>query len=210
MAQESKSLCLIKDRYFQVRFTVPRRLVGMKTTFLLLILPLGYLLPVNAGETVKVKDHRYPVQIEAQDSTWMIQGTEHFKYKAIFSVFTAALYTRKEGEGQKLHFTYTRELKADDLRKKAMETLQKQHDEQTLALYTALTEQMQSAYVNVKEGDAYIVTVHPDKGTWLHFNDREVFYTENAAFGKWYMGIWLGDPPVNASLKKALMESTPL
>lgn len=174
------------------------------------IILLGFLLWLNtslaATEMVEVKNHRYPINIEAQGNSWILQGTEHFRYKAIFSVFTAALYTQKGGEGQKLHFTYTRKLKADDLRQKALETLQNQHDEPSLKKYADLTEQIQAAYVNVKDGDAYTLTVLPEKGIWLHLNETEVFYSDNAEFGKWYLGIWLGDPPVNASLKQALMK----
>ncbi|MDF3128382.1 chalcone isomerase family protein [Kiritimatiellaeota bacterium B1221] len=177
----------------------------MKAIPSLMIIWLGLLPAAYANETVKVKDHRYPVQLEAQESVWTLEGTEHFKYKAIFSVFTAAYYTQTGGDGQKLHFTYTRKLKADDLRGKAMETLRNQNDHQTLQTYEALTARIQAAYEDVKDGDAYIITVDPEKGTWLHLNGNEIFFTDNAAFGKWYLDIWLGNPPANASLKKALL-----
>lgn len=170
---------------------------------LLFIQPL-----VLAKDTVTVEGTAYPTRQTAQEVAWELRGTEHFKYKIFFSVFTAAYYKQVNGEGEKLTFTYTRNLKADDIREQAMKTLTANNDENTLKKYATLTQKIQSAYVNIKEGDSYSVTAVPGKGTWLHYNEEEVFYTENAEFGDWYMDIWLGNPPISESLKEALMKDS--
>jgi hypothetical protein len=157
-----------------------------------------------AADTVTVEGHRYPVTLDAQGATWDLSGTEHFRYKVLFSVFTAGLYTQRDGQGERLTFTNTRKLKADDLREQAMKTLKANNAPATLEKYAVLTEQIQKAYVDVKAGDSYAITVIPESGNWLHLNGNELFFTENAEFGNWYLDIWLGTPPISVSLKEAL------
>ncbi|MGA0368921.1 MAG: chalcone isomerase family protein [Kiritimatiellia bacterium] len=174
-------------------------------TFTSALILLSFL-PLSGKETVRVKDHEYPVQYESQSVKWRLRGTEHFRYKVVFSVFTAAYYKQIDGNGKVLRFTYTRSLKAKDLREQAMKTLRNQNSEQTLKEFEELTGRIQSAYEDVSDGDAYTITVIPGQGTWLHRNDQEVFFTENAGFGEWYLNIWLGDPPISADLKTALTQ----
>jgi len=159
-----------------------------------------------ANEAVTVQGHSYPIRISAHDVEWKLAGTEHFKYKVFFSVFTAAYYRQVDGGGEKLIFTYTRDLKAADLSKQSMNHLEETNDPTTLATYKELTDKIQAAYVNVQENDSYAVTSVPGKGTWLHLNEQEVFFSENAEFGDWYLSIWLGDPPISESLKQALVK----
>jgi len=155
-------------------------------------------------QAVEVAGDRYPERVEALDADWKLQGAHHFKYKIFFSVFTGALYEQVGGDGQRLTFTYTRSLDADDLRKQAMETLRNAHDEATLKKYEDLTRAIQNAYKDVDDGDNYTLTVLPDRGVWLHRNGEEAYFADNAEFGFWYLSIWLGDQPASNSLKRAL------
>ncbi|WFB37061.1 chalcone isomerase family protein [Kiritimatiellota bacterium B12222] len=159
----------------------------------------------SGAESIEVADHSYPLTFEAQSLTWQLQGSDHFKYKGIFSVFTAAYHESDEGNGQKLSFTYTRKLKADDLRDQAMKTLRKQNDPQTLEKFTEPLEEIQAAFIDVQPDDRYAITVIQEQGTWLHLNDKEIFYTPQADFGIWYLKIWIGEAPISISLKTALL-----
>lgn len=164
------------------------------------------LIPSLPAANVKVHDHLYPLALEARGTNWRLGGTEHFRYKRIFSVFTAALYHQENGGGRRLTFTYTRSLKADDLRDRAMRTLTANNDPETLAEYAAWTDGLQKAYIDVKDGDSYSITVLPEAGTWLELNGKILFACDSAAFGFWYLDIWLGDPPASDSLKQALLK----
>jgi hypothetical protein len=174
----------------------------MNIHYLALLLLLGS--PLAAKDSVVVQGDSYPVKISAQEVEWNLIGTEHFKYKVFFSVFTAAYYQQINGDGEKLSFTYTRDLKADDLREQAMKQLVNSNDPVTLEKYKDLTAQIQAAYLDVKENDSYTVTSVPEKGIWLHLNGKELFFSDNAEFGNWYLDIWLGNPPISDSLKDAL------
>lgn len=179
--------------------------MGMKTSYIFLLFFFQTLMRVSAGDVVELEGHRYPERMTVQDTEWNLKGTEHYRYKVVFSVFTAAYYEQVKGKGQKLRFTYTREIKAKDLREQAMNTLKDQHDAKTIRRYAALLKEINAAYRNVDDGDAYTITVLPEKGTWLHLNNKQVFFTENADFGTWYLGIWLGKDPISDSLKEALL-----
>lgn len=159
-----------------------------------------------AADAVEIEGHRYPLTLEAEGVTWNLRGTEHFRYKVFFSVFTAALYNQAQGKGERLRFTYTRNLKAADLREQAIKTLTANNDAATLEKFAALTGQIQAAYLDVKKGDSYTITMIPERGTWLHLNGKELFFSDNAEFGDWYLDIWLGTPPISPSLKAALMK----
>lgn len=177
----------------------------MKTNILLsFLLTFSGTVSLRAAEAVDVAGDRYPKTLEYKDITWELQGTHHYKYKIVFSVFSSALYHQADGEGKRLQFTYSRDLKAEDLREQAMKTLKAANDKQTLEKWAVLTQQIQQAYDNVSEDDSYTITVIPDRGAWLDFNEKNVFHTDNAEFGFWYLDIWLGDDPISEDLKEAL------
>lgn len=158
-----------------------------------------------SADAVTVKGNAYPRRVEARGEVWDLQGVDHFVYKVFFSVFTGAYYEQVEGEGKRLHFTYTRKLKAEDLREQAMKHLKSVHDPKVLDRHAKPLRGLQEAYLDVKKGDSYIITAVPGKGTWLERNDKELFSTDDGEFGLWYLKIWLGEPPIDASLKEALV-----
>lgn len=159
------------------------------------------------ADTVTVKGHQYEKKQDAQGATWTLQGTKHFTVRLLvkISVLTAAYYEEAEGEGRRLEFTYLRDLKAKDLRAKAMEALEKQNTPEELAVRKEMLEDIQQAFVDVKKGDRYTITAIPGKGTWLHLNGEETYTNTDGDFGLWYLDIWLGTPPIDYKLKTALM-----
>lgn len=156
------------------------------------------------AEDVTLKGHRYPRQVEARGVQWRLRGAEHYVYRVFFSVFTGAYYEQANGEGKRLRFTYTRNLKAKDLRDQAMKHLREVHDKKEMQTREKLLREIQQAYVDVKKGDSYTITAIPGKGAWLELNGKERFATDNGEFGLWYLNIWLGDPAIDDSLKQSL------
>ena len=160
-------------------------------------------IPLSA-DTIRVAGHRYPRQLESNDITWQLSGAEHFRYR-LFSVFTGARYIHEDSEAIKLTFTYTRNLDRDVLIDQGQRVLREANDRETLRKYQSQLEKVNAAYRNVREGDRYTFTVIPGRGTWLHFNDEEALYLDDAAFGMWYLEIWLGDNPMSTNFRDALL-----
>ena len=176
----------------------------MKLFFLSLIA----LLATNSlhAESVKVKNHVYPVEETAYEVDWSLVGSHHFKYKVLFSVFTGSYYQAENG-GERLVFTYTRKLKADDLRKQAENHLMATQPEEILRKYAEQTAAIQAAYEDVTKNSSYAITLVPDQGIFLARDGEVVFQSPDTEFGDWYLDIWLGTPPIDQTLKDALTNS---
>lgn len=176
----------------------------MKKTKTILLFAL--LLPLTrASEGVRVRGHFYPDKTEHVGLEWNRRGAEHFRFR-MFSVFTGALYANEETQGKKLIFTYTRALDRDLLVEQGMRVLQDAHDDETLKFFQEPLEALNKAYADVAFGDSYTITAVPGKGTWLHKNDKKLFFIEDDAFGLWYLSIWLGDAPMSLSFRDALLQ----
>jgi len=175
----------------------------MKKFFFLMML---FSLAIHAGETVTVAGHNYPDRVQAKDLDWALSGADHFRFR-LFSVFTGALYTSEpEPDARRLTFTYTRNLGADTLVEQGMRVLRDANTAAEIEARRVLIDKVNQAYRDVSKGDQYTFTVIPGRGTWLHLNDKEILFLQDADFGLWYLNIWLGDQPMSASLRNALLE----
>jgi len=174
----------------------------MKPTMLLCAL----ILSLSRADTVQVAGHRYPEEMEHQSLNWTLSGAEHFRYR-LFSVFTGALYSSPEAEEARvLRFTYTRRIPAATLVEQGMRVLRSAHPEAELEARAKLLQEVNNAYRDVREGDRYTFTVLPGRGTWLHFNEEQLFFVADSDFGLWYLDIWLGDKPMSVPLRDALLK----
>jgi hypothetical protein len=173
-----------------------------RLTFILLLL-----FTVSARAEVRtVSGHEYPLNKESKDLQWTLSGAEHFRFR-LFSVFTGALFkAESEPEARKLTFTYTRRIDAGTLVEQGMRVLREANSEAELEKRRELIDKVNAAYLDVSRGDRYTFTVIPGRGTWLHFNDEEILFIDDADFGLWYLDIWLGEKPMSTSLRNALLE----
>lgn len=174
-----------------------------KSIFAILLLFPGVL---QAGAFQEVAGHRYPVEIVSKGLSWSLSGAHHFRFR-LFSVFTGALFQAGSNPGaRKLTFTYTRSIDAGTLVEQGMRVLRDAHREEEIDARRDLLETVNAAYRDVTRGDRYTFTVIPGRGTWLHFNSEEILFIDDADFGLWYLGIWLGENPMSTPLRNALLE----
>lgn len=66
-------------------------------------------------------------------------------------------------------------------------------------------EALNRAYVDIKEGDRYLLCYAPGKGTTLKYNGRPLVTVPGAEFGSIYYDIWLGPKPVDEDLRDELL-----
>jgi hypothetical protein len=69
----------------------------------------------------------------------------------------------------------------------------------------AAVDQLHAAYQPVQAGDCYQLDYHPERGTGLLLNQRELVRLTTPGFKAVYFGIWLGDSPLSDRLKQALL-----
>lgn len=142
-------------------------------------------------------------------------GSGQARYLGFIKVYDAELYAEKNSSGSILNadiskclvLTYSVDLAAEDFVDAANTILQKQHDEQTLAVLSEELDAVHKNYLNVQKGDRYTLCyTAPEEKTTLLLNDREVVSINSAQFAKLYFGIWLGsENTLDASLKKDLL-----
>ena len=66
-------------------------------------------------------------------------------------------------------------------------------------------ERFNATYRNVKPGDSYTLTYVPRAGTTLRLNGSALITVPGHDFAAAYFRIWLGDKPINDSLRDALL-----
>jgi hypothetical protein len=66
---------------------------------------------------------------------------------------------------------------------------------------------MNAAYRGVAPGDRYAIAYAPGRGTTLLWNGEERVTIPGADFAAVYFAVWLGDDPLDASLRRQLLEA---
>lgn len=139
--------------------------------------------------------------------------------RAIFSVYVAALYVPQKATDaaallaqkgpRRITLTMLRTVDADTFAEALNDGLRKNHSEAQLAGFKAQIETLNAnlkAAGEAKKGDVIQLEFAPDAGTRVTVNGQakgsaipgEDFYTA-------VLRIWLGDKPVDGSLKKGLL-----
>jgi hypothetical protein len=176
------------------------------------LLALCFAAPVLAAEVggVKLADK---VTVGGQELVWNGGG---IRTKAIFKVYVGSLYVpAKAGDlagvlakgPRRIQMNLLRNLSADDLVNALVDGLKDNNTEAEMAAVKAQQDQLTSimkAFGEVKEGN--VVTLDfVDGATVVGFNGAPRGTISGEAFNKALTKIWLGDKPVQADLKKAML-----
>ncbi|CAN5702711.1 chalcone isomerase family protein [soil metagenome] len=141
------------------------------------------------------------------------------RYKAIFKVYTAALYmTEKKSSTaevlalpgvKRVSLVMLRDLSSDDLGQRFMDGIRKNADmaERAKLISGMLTfGQMFSLIPEMKKGDILTVDWIPGTGVVSQFNGRKLGETiPDANFYNALLKIWLGSSPADDKLKRSLL-----
>jgi long-chain acyl-CoA synthetase len=137
--------------------------------------------------------------------------------KAIFKVYVAALYLAQKHTNadavigdignKRVSMHFLRELSAEKLLSAMDEGFTANN---SAAEMTAIEPQMKAframmtSAKAVKEGDVILLD-YTDAGTAINLNGKTLGTVEGAAFNQALLRVWLGNKPVDASLKKAML-----
>lgn len=183
---------------------------GLRRTAMLLFCLLPGLLAMPGA----LASTYFAEQVSIAEHTLRRIGTGTARYAGVIRVYEAALYapsasTRAQildaAVPRRLEIVYRRPLDAQLLAAVAAQTLERQHGAETLRHWQAQIDSLHAAFRDVSDGDRLALTMAPEHGLWLEFNGREVARINKPQFGRLYFGIWLGDPPLSASLRDALL-----
>ena len=181
----------------------------LRTALTLWLLSVGI-----PGPAVYASSTAFAAQLRDADTNLVRlgQGTAH--YARFIPVYDAALYIDQDagsadpldpGVAKRLDIVYRTSIKASDMITAAERTLARQHSEEVLARWREAIDALHAAYRDVDSGDRYALVFLPGDGLRLEFNGRPVTHVAATGFAQLYLGIWLGDPPLSARLKRALI-----
>lgn len=135
------------------------------------------------------------------------------RFMVFIKGYVAALYL---GEGvqpgtvladvpKRLEIDYFHAIKAGDFAKATDEWIAANVDAATMVKLRPRIDTLNALYLDVKPGDRYSLTYVPGAGTVLAFNGKPRGTIEGADFAAALFAIWLGEKPLDASLKAQLL-----
>ncbi len=140
-----------------------------------------------------------------------LRGSGTARY-LLFRVYDAALYTPAEknyasaasSQTACLEICYHRALEAEAMITAANQVLSRQNNVDELTNIHPQVEQLHSAYRPVKAGDRYRLCRNSDRLS-LALNGEQLIEIDDGNFAGRYLDIWLGNRPLSASLRTALL-----
>ena len=188
----------------------------MQHTFLKFLCALflcALTLSANALEIKGVKVHE---TAQVGGSALVLNGAG-IRQKAIFKVYVAALYlTQKQSNAnavisdtgnKRVSMHFLRELDAETLLKGMNEGFTDNNNAAEMAAIEPQMKQFRDMMTSAKEvkiGDL-IVLDFTTAGTQVNINGKSLGIVEGGAFNQALLRVWLGEEPVDAALKKAML-----
>lgn len=169
--------------------------------------------PLLGNASIDVRD-----SFPAQRDDLPLRGAGTATWMRVVNVYDAALFAPvNAGSRQllsddvpvKLELAYHTRVTAAQIIKAAEVVLERQHGPGVLDTYRDQIRQLHASYRDVSRGDRYRLELKPGQGVHLYMNDELLITLEDEAFGRLYLGIWLGEDPLSDNLRTALLEGTP-
>lgn len=185
----------------------------MKRTFALVLL-LSFLSPVGATAAV-VEGVSFPRSYTASGKTLELNGTGLLIWKWVIKAYVAALYLAPEAQPtqvfedvpKRLEIEYFYAIAAEDFGMATLERVRLNVSEDELKGLKPRIEQLNQLYRDVEPGDRYAFTYLPGQGTELSLNGEALGTIPGVDLARALFAIWLGDVPLDDSLKQALLGS---
>ena len=133
-------------------------------------------------------------------------------------VYAAALYTEpgispRQAVGnshrQRLELYYFRAIDREDVIKAAWVTLERQQSAAQLQRLRPELDALHATFADIQPGDRYALDYSVTAGLHLERNGRRLFSSRNAELAHAYLGIWLADNGLSASLREQLLGAAP-
>lgn len=150
--------------------------------------------------------------VNGEELTLFGYGTA--RYARVFKVYVAGLYAPGDvapnemldkDVTRRLEIEYLRDIAADDINEATDQLLRRQLDEETYAAVKDRFDYFAGLYQDIDAGDRYAFEYVPGEGGTLYFNGEKLGSVEGEDFARAYFGMWIGDDPMSAGLKRDLL-----
>lgn len=183
-------------------------MTGVPLRLGLRFLLLGLLAIVGAAQA-------QPLEIQSTLPSAALTG--HYRFTSWgFDIYEARLWVApgfKANEYERhafaLELSYMRDFSNASISKRSLEEMQRQPDFPKAQL-TSWQDALRNAFPDVHKGDRITGIYLPDKGTVFLTNGRETGAIADAAFGRFFFGIWLSAQSSEPRLRAALLAGVPV
>jgi hypothetical protein len=146
-----------------------------------------------------------------------LQGMGLLRYRVLFKGYVAALYLADRDGASKpprdvlgdvprrLEIEYFWSIPSAQLATATVEGIARNTDPETFERLRSRIDRLNALYEDIEPGDRYAITYLPGIGTELAHNGHHLGVIEGADFSSALFSIWLGDQPLDASLRKQLL-----
>jgi hypothetical protein len=175
---------------------------------LLAVFLLGVSGPVTELEGVK-----FPRWQSWRGVDLQLQGVGLLRYRIVFKGYVAGLYLGSDVDTdaalddvpRRLEIEYFWDIPANLFTRATVEGIARNADPETVERLRGSIAQLNALYQDVAAGDRYSITYVPGEGTELALNGRPLGVVEGAEFSSALFAIWLGDQPLDATLRERLL-----
>lgn len=186
-----------------------RRRVGL--VMMLVAAATAYAPRVHAA--VEIEGVAFASRVDAGSVELELSCVGLLKYMYVLKGYVAALYIDPEAPSadvlgdvpKRLEISYFWDIEGSAIGEAGDELVERNVDAATLARIRPQLDRIRGLYEDVHPGDRYALTYVPGRGTELALNGVVKGVIEGSDFARAYFAIWLGDRPMDASLKKQLL-----
>ena len=177
---------------------------------------LLWLVAADVVRAAEIEGVTFADRYQAGETTLVLNGVGLLRYRIFIKAYVAALYL---GEGvrleavlsdvpKRLELEYFWAIPGPDFGKAAEEILADNFSPDVITPLRSRLDRLSALYQDVKPGDRYALTYLPGVGMELAFNGTLKGTIEGADFAAAYFAIWLGNKPIDASMKAQLLKSS--
>ena len=174
---------------------------------------------VSAAPAMEIEGVKVPEQVKLGDTgPELVLNGAGLRTRAIFKVYVGALYLQQKKTAADAVLTDTgarrialhllRDLSSEQLLSAFNDGLKSNHAPAELAKLDAQVKQLESIFAAVKEaktGEVILLDYIPGSGTRVVVNRDTKGTIPGEDFNRALLRIWLGERPVDAALKKAML-----
>lgn len=167
----------------------------------------------DARAAVEIEGVTFANRVETGSVELELSCVGLLKYMYVLKGYVAALYVDPASVSadvlddvpKRLEISYFWDIEGSAIGEAGDELVARNVDATTLARIRPQLDRIRSLYEDVHPGDRYALTYVPGRGTELALNGVVKGVIEGSDFARAYFAIWLGDRPMDASLKKQLL-----
>jgi hypothetical protein len=143
-----------------------------------------------------------------------LRSTALFRYRYWFKVYVAALYLAPgidlqrvlEDVPKRLEIEYFYGFSAEDFAQSTLRKISDNFDPEVVELLKPRIEALNRLFRPVEPGDRYALTYIPERGLELSLNGETLGVVEGPDLAVAMFSIWLGDRPLDRSVKEQLLK----